>query len=270
MAADDLLIPAGMAAIAAPALDSAPPGLAEPLGWRRAAVDAALSLTGVLFADDLWELWARTPPILRDSPLAGYARSRMRRHLPRRARDRGIVFIHVPKTGGTSMAQAIYGRGAGHATALFWRAADPKVFIAAESFAMLRDPIDRFVSAYRYIRNAAEVPLNQRAREFAARMRTADDVISVLEGSSDWAVPKVFRPQHLFVCDAAGRQMVSRLFLVGEDDENLRQHLDRYGVAEPQRLNRSRGRRPQLTRRQIARLEMLFAKDFSLIDRRVS
>lgn len=66
--------------------------------------------------------------------------------------ETNIAFIHVPKTGGISACEFLYGRGTvGHQTAERWRRFDPIKFETWMKVAVTRDPVDRFLSAFDYL-----------------------------------------------------------------------------------------------------------------------
>ncbi|MCC2618340.1 sulfotransferase family protein [Aestuariibacter halophilus] len=60
------------------------------------------------------------------------------------------VFIHIPKTAGTSVSQALYGGQPWHHTARSYYQADPERFRQFFSFAFVRNPWDRLLSTYHY------------------------------------------------------------------------------------------------------------------------
>jgi len=62
------------------------------------------------------------------------------------------LFIHVPKSGGQSVAKALGQPEAGHFTFARMREIDPTVTQRAVYFSVLRDPRDRLLSTYWYIR----------------------------------------------------------------------------------------------------------------------
>ena len=69
---------------------------------------------------------------------------------------RTLVFVHVPKTGGTSLADAL-GIRSGHVPVSRFRAHDAARFADAFSFAFVRNPWDRLYSSYNYLRTAVGV-----------------------------------------------------------------------------------------------------------------
>lgn len=69
----------------------------------------------------------------------------------RRYKRAGCIFIHIPKAAGTSVAEAVIGRRAGHFTAREVKAAlGEELYSSFFSFSVTRHPVDRLVSAYRY------------------------------------------------------------------------------------------------------------------------
>lgn len=61
------------------------------------------------------------------------------------------IFIHVPRTGGTTLRQLEWPGHNGHATALqTLEKIGPEQFWTAYKFAFIRHPLDRFVSLYHY------------------------------------------------------------------------------------------------------------------------
>lgn len=65
--------------------------------------------------------------------------------------DEEIVFIHIPKSGGTSIATAIIGKPAGHPYLYEYYLADKELTKKFYKFCVVRNPYDRLVSAYAHI-----------------------------------------------------------------------------------------------------------------------
>lgn len=127
----------------------------------------------------------------------------------------GVVFVHVPKAAGTSISQSLYGRSVGH-----YSAADVKRFAPAclsnlPSFAVVRNPWSRCLSAYRFAilgggggdgpRVAATNPAQYQIPSFRSFSAFVEEWLA------GWDVSKldaIFQPQWPYVCDNHGNLLV--------------------------------------------------------------
>ena len=66
-----------------------------------------------------------------------------------------VIFVHIPKTGGTSIEYALTGRASGHdhKTISDFESAYPKLFKQYLKFAAVRNPWDRLVSGFFYYKS---------------------------------------------------------------------------------------------------------------------
>lgn len=156
--------------------------------------------------------------------------------IPRCLRKSRFLFIHIPKTGGMSIARAIYGRPVWHRTALAYLESEPDFFRARTSFTVVRNPWDRAVSMYEYSRSGGSkaVALDVVPPEGALRSfeHFVFDFI-VANRNQLRSMDEVFRPQHLFVND---RQSICLVDIVGR--------FERLGEFELLLLERGAIRRP--------------------------
>lgn len=76
-----------------------------------------------------------------------------KRLLPPQIRERGILFIHIPKNAGTSISHALYGKEIGHHPVAWYRERFPYSLAGIPSFAVVRDPVRRFASAFLFLKN---------------------------------------------------------------------------------------------------------------------
>ncbi|MEL6829540.1 MAG: sulfotransferase family 2 domain-containing protein, partial [Pseudomonadota bacterium] len=69
--------------------------------------------------------------------------------------EKNAVFIHVPKNAGTSLYKIleITEPSETHCTALGYRSSNPRLWSQAYTFAFCRNPWDRFVSAFHYLKH---------------------------------------------------------------------------------------------------------------------
>jgi len=222
------------------------------------------SAYGVHDWDDLQEKLARRSPI-------GRAVLRRLRHYPLpRMRRRGVLFVHVPKNAGTTIATALYGGWTGHRTALYCRILDPAFFCENLRFAVLRDPVDRFTSAYWFLRRGggSERKVSKWFAESCRHVVSIEDLISHVEAhiGNVFALDNVLRPQVWFLQDESGNLLVEDLFLLGVDDGRLAAYLrQRYGISELQHLNQTEKGDLVLTDRQRDRIRAVYAADTELV-----
>jgi hypothetical protein len=140
----------------------------------------------------------------------------------------GIVFIHIPKTGGTSVSNLLYGKRAGHYTASEirdWLGEDG--FQSMKTFAVVRNPVDRLISAYKFILNSGG--------SHGSYRRNPDlllpDFVNFDTFVQDWLVKQdpgkvelLFRPQYLFIYNEKG-ECLTDWFCKIENTEELESRL---------------------------------------------
>src|SRR5947208_3465937 len=63
------------------------------------------------------------------------------------------IFIHIPKTAGSSIALSLFGEQLEHITYRDYQIANPRKFDRYFKFAFVRNPWDRVVSSYFFLRN---------------------------------------------------------------------------------------------------------------------
>jgi hypothetical protein len=142
------------------------------------------------------------------------ARARLERLDLARNRALGLLFVHVPKCGGSSV-EAQLGVEHGHRSAVYFRAADPGFFARAWKFSIVRNPYDRLVSAFHYLKHHTRSERDRAWADealgstpdfaaFAARLADPgfrDRVLAWLH----------FQPQWYYLCDGRGRLMVDEV-----------------------------------------------------------
>jgi len=230
-----------------------PAPFADPKSINRA-------LFGAYYEEDIYDRACTALPLL--------ARGLWWR-MPEAMRSRKLIFVHVPRVAGMSIVRALYGQGCiRHYSMRYYRAIDPSLAAQAESFALLRDPVDRFASAYAFVLGGG-TPASRLSDVFVAQtahIASVDDYLSFLEEREPLDMDFVMRPQSWFVCDDGGEVLVKRLFLYGEDRPALGAFLKSHGIDVLPWLNRTERSELHLTPRQLRRIERLYADDFALIE----
>ena len=184
------------------------------------------------------------------------------------------IFVHVPKTAGTSIEQRLRGpesKASGHSTALGYRRAFPREFASYFKFAVAREPVDRFLSAFYYLRQTPVHPaLNNQAAhdcaspgEFAAR----------LSAEPRLAARSVhLRPQWEFVCDHAGMVLVDEVYRFEALEAAWRDICECLGIppGAPGLGKTNRSRRPaaalDATTDVLAFVRKAYARDYEIFN----
>ncbi len=120
----------------------------------------------------------------------------------------GCVFIHIPKTGGISVAEALFGsKTGGHRTLRDYQLVlDSATLGDAFTFAFVRNPWDRLASAYRFLKAGGRNAYDARwAAQHLANIDSFDAFVRQwLNRKSIWS-RQHFWPQYWFVQDQPGQ-----------------------------------------------------------------
>ena len=145
--------------------------------------------------------------------------------------ENSAIFIHVPKSGGTSIASHFNMGASRHIPCVEFLRANPRKFERFFKFAFVRNPWDRLVSSYAYLRAGG---MNDADRAFGAAFVAPYPNFRafVVEGLER---PEIkgwvhFLPQVNFVCDEIGENrmdITGRFERLAEDFHSIARHLGR-------------------------------------------
>ena len=180
------------------------------------------------------------------------------------------VFIHVPKAAGFSISVSLYGQPNEHFTWKEWRRLHPRKFDAYFKFALVRDPFDRFVSAFRFLKVGGMYAWD---REFAEQTlapfaEPGELAEAMVNRPTRQAVLKWlhFRPQCEFVADARGNLKVDALFSferLAESFEEIKNRISPNCTLPHLNKTIAPATRP-LSARAVQVLKSVYATDFRL------
>lgn len=150
-------------------------------------------------------------------------------------KNRRVVFIHIPKAGGTSVAHALFGKRAGHFYAMeIAQCMGGKEFMETYSFAIVRNPYDRLVSAYHFVKQGGSkegaVKFNKiyHSELFQTFHKFVTNWLILQDPSS---IEIVFRPQYLFITDEEQQLMVNYLGKLENMGVSLREVEHAVGIS---------------------------------------
>ena len=138
--------------------------------------------------------------------------------------DAKCIFIHVPKSAGTSVSKAIYGRTLGHYSAAEISNAFPDLYKNSFTFGFVRNPWDRVLSAYSFAKlgrtsvMGVRNPEQYKIEEFSTFERF---VCEWLPNQNLEKVDFIFRQQSDYLCDREGEIAVDKVGFVETLDLDL-------------------------------------------------
>jgi len=180
-------------------------------------------------------------------------------------RGHGLLFVHVPKTAGMAVGRALYGETVQHASIRYYQMAAPALVASVPTFAIVRDPVERFLSAYAYAcaGGTADNAVSEPFRSIYRGFRSVDDALDHLEAANwPYGVDHIFRPQSWYVMNEDGVLGVDHLIPLRDMDRALK-ILAPWAAALPL-VNCSHLEKPELTPRQEWRVRYLYAADLRL------
>lgn len=134
-------------------------------------------------------------------------------------RKRGVIFIHIPKCAGTSISYSIYGQSLGHRRARDLQMTYPEVFGRLYSFGVLRNPVERAISSWRYAINGGgnDGWIRPRPEYLSTDFQDFDRFAQEwLPKQSVETLDFVFQPQSRFVTNDNGQVLVNELFVLDD------------------------------------------------------
>jgi hypothetical protein len=181
------------------------------------------------------------------------------------------VFVHIPKTGGTSIENAFGLRGSCHSSVIAMRGCNSTAFDSAVTFATIRHPLDRAVSLYEYTRHGGDgSPRDRNKWRWVAQLNSFPNFVerlatnrTVLQRDGH------FLPQSHFIVSTQAKLQVDVLLCLEGMADGLRMLMTReprlaQAMAPLRHLRVRRHSVDAFSLRLIRQLERIYADDFRL------
>ncbi len=178
------------------------------------------------------------------------------------------LFIHIPKNGGTSVAKILYGRNLPHFSKSFYDSMLGDEIEGCESFAVLRDPVDRFLSAFRFMASGGtDVILVSRFEQKRLKyLHSLPQFVDFLTDEPErMAIALPFMPQTYFTMKD-GEVAVDRLFAQDRNGQFPQEMVDWLGVEQVPYVNKTKAKAPRLDPKLREKIRALYADDVKLYE----
>lgn len=180
------------------------------------------------------------------------------------------IFVHIPKTAGVSVAKSLFGNLAGGHTriATYQRIFSPEDFHSYFKFTFVRNPWDRVVSAYTFLKSEAITSWNlDWAKEHLDQFDRFEDFVLRWVTPENITKGSHFDLQSGYACDSEGNLAVDFVGRFETLADDFRLVADKLGVmSKLPRLNASKHRdyRSYYDDRTAAIVERVYQQDIKL------
>lgn len=152
------------------------------------------------------------------------------------------IFIHVPKCAGTSIGNALYPDAAiGHKTASSYQSRFPQQYSDYFTYAFTRNPWDRVVSAWSYLKDNKGSKHDAKWADFLNAYSSFEDFVLNWLCAENITRQIHFAPQHLYICDNLGGvslDFIGKFETINDDFNHIAKTI---GInAELKQLNKTR------------------------------
>lgn len=115
------------------------------------------------------------------------------------------IFIHIPKCAGISIEDALFNKKIGHSYLWHYQVFDKERFNKYFKFTFVRNPWDRLVSAYFFMKKGGRNPFDKKwAEQHLSDINSFQEFVEKLNNKNFRRVvlaEQHFRPQYKYVCD---------------------------------------------------------------------
>ena len=175
--------------------------------------------------------------------------------------ERKAIFIHVPKSAGTSLGEELFGCGqTGHFEWTYYHAENPRAFDEYFKFGFVREPVSRFLSAFNYLLEGGKSATDQSAGADLSRYRDLSDFIENGFYADGWSRWVHFRTQSSFLFDGT-KQKVDFIGRTENFDADCQRLSKKLSVPIAGRISNS-GKRKGYSRADISPIGMGVLREF--------
>lgn len=186
-------------------------------------------------------------------------------------KDKKFIFIHIPKAAGKSISLAFYGNDKpGHFSVKDYIYYDEEKFNSAFKFTFVRNPIDRFISAYNFLSNGGTS-----VGDMEFKINVVDHYKDINEFIEKWLSERNilkkehFIPQSYFLTDDLNRVSVDYIGYFENLDNDFIEISKKCGLnLTLPHVNKGKGLKEDvfITSDNINKLKKLYENDYKILD----
>jgi hypothetical protein len=177
------------------------------------------------------------------------------------------IFIHIPKTAGTAIENTLKEKSSivgGHSYAASIQAKYPEIFREYYKFTFIRNPINRFVSEYYYLKNSPcsnalsnkEIIASKNINEYVQSCTLLPNILHL-------------REQHVFICNRDMDILVDDVYRyenIENDWQKVRIHKLGLDYEPLMVMNKTKEKHTNLTKENEEIVSKWYHKDFELFN----
>lgn len=181
-----------------------------------------------------------------------------------------VVFVHIPKAAGMSVTLTLFQKEVGHNTALYYQQTiGKKAYEDIYSFAIVRNPYDRLMSAYFFLKKGGMEKYcnDQKMSEYInSHYPTFEKFI--LEGLKDKRILNYYHfiPQHIFLNDHTDKRIVKHIGKLEDLDSFFQKICKDLGVKlslpHNNKTEYNKNKQELFTEEMKIQIQTVYAKDF--------
>ncbi|WP_413284607.1 sulfotransferase family 2 domain-containing protein [Vibrio sp. MA40-2] len=143
---------------------------------------------------------------------------------------RKFLFIHIPKTAGTSILDALSIDFRQHYDYRVYKAANPKAFNKAFKFCFVRNPYQRVISTYNYLKQTDGEEVDIYLKNLIEQeCPTFESFVNYFINHNKVSLHPLFRPQYSFIYDIDGSckvDFIGRFENIADDFKTICQKIN--------------------------------------------